>query len=339
MHGARWLLVAGLSLATAHCGSGLDELPLDAGHITRNLILLEAASSRTDAYLLYHTGGSAPATLAHWDGSTITDIAIDPMAQITSMANLGANHVALGGVAVLDVNGTSVNDITNQTSGAARFMVAGNGNGYLYAVAMTVTLRRTPGATTFDMLAAPPGGFTEVIMAETDRLVIVGNGDGDMPNAMYFFDGTAWNAPTLSRTGRNIAAAAFNDVWAMPLPTASGTPLSAESWDGSSWTDVPITVPAQARNGDNGTLSVLGVIPLGNYRAGAVVTRSYSTMPPYREILWVTGNRVGGLSNSTSVRVYCTQTMCSDGGDFTGGPVLAADGTLFVGPYYGHVSR
>jgi len=338
----RWYAVALAGLGSAACGrSELREIPLDGG-ILRMAIVETAASSAHDGWMFHRIGGLlGPGSLAHWDGTTLTPVMLPATAQANGIAAVGPDHIVVGGVTVYEVEGRAAPvDITAQTSGAARFLVAGRGDGTVYAAGGTVVLRRRAGETAFAQIAPTPGGLREFVVAGTDRLVGIGDGNGTIANTFYHFDGTTWRASNVTRTGQAVSAADENDVWAMPMPNSSGgVPLNVLSWDGTSWSTVNITVTEEQRGTVMPTLTLQGVVALGGGRAGVVVRRDWASAPPYRQILWITGARGTSLSRQTVVKVYCQMDRCTDGGDFAGRPTLAVDGTLFVGPYYGAVPR
>lgn len=331
--------VATVAIACGPSLGPLDELPLASSRIQRNGILRTVAVSQHEAWILHRvprSGASAGADVTHWDGRTLTFFDLPEEAEATSIALVGSGHVVIGGTHVLEIQGGVVRDITEQTAGSVRFLVAGRGDGVVYALGTGVLLRRGPGETMFRQIPPPPGGLNELVVAGPDRLIGVGDGNGTQADVIYHFDGTDWRPSMPPQTGRLLSAAAADDAWALPLPTSAGTPLDALAFDGTQWRTVPIRVRTELRDNNPGMLTVYGIVALGGGRAGAVVLRRYATHPPRHEILWITGTREA-LDRQSVVRVFCQTPGCTDGGDFTGPPALAPDGTLYVGPYVGRV--
>jgi hypothetical protein len=337
----RAALVLAATAAMA-CGPGdLKELPLATSQVNRNGILRTVGTSERQAYVLHRSpvaGASTAADVSRWDGMALSFIDLPDEAQTTTIALLEADHVVTGGTRVYEIRGTTATEITDQLMGSVRYLVAGRGDGTVYALGSDVLFRRRAGATAWESMTAPPGGTIELVVAAPDRLVVVGNGDRTQADTIYHFNGTSWDISVPPTRGRQLSAASADDVWALPLLERGATPLYVLAYDGRTWTQVPINVTAQMRGNDPGALTVQGVVALGGGRAGAVVLRKYAPalMPPRWEILWITGGRAG-LGTQSVVRVYCQTAGCPEGGDFTGAPERASDGTLFVGPYYGAV--
>ncbi len=335
------LLAASCTVALViGCGGGqLNELPFaDAGIARRGLQRTVATDSR-DVWFLHRNplaGTGAPASLAHWNGETLTAVTLPDNSAASTIAVAGPNEVITGGTAVLYVMGTQVTDITMQTSGAASFRVASRGDGTVYAVGNGVLMRRTPGAAAFEPLPSPVGGMNELVVVAPNQIVATGDGNGTLADVIYFFNGVAWTLSSPMHSARRLAASALDDVWAVPTTPRAGAPLEVSHYNGTGWTAVSTLVAAEVRGGITPTLTLQGIVSIGTGRAGAVVVRSYASIPPRSELVWVTGDR-NGLRTAQMVRVFCTTSMCADG-DFSGTPILTSDGVLFVGPYYGTVS-